>query len=170
MLAELASSQGVAVPKALQLPYPCRFAVQIRGIRVTRFSRFRCSSCGSEPRREGQVELEVEARPMARRRLHLHLPTHARDELSADRQAEPRTRERELPGLHAAAERVEQRRQYLHGNASAGVLHGELQARLRDRPAGHLDVALRGELQCVRREVEEHTVERDRMTDAPIRV
>src|SRR5688572_32506011 len=33
-----ASAQGVAVPRASQLSYPCRFAVQIRRIRVTRFS------------------------------------------------------------------------------------------------------------------------------------
>src|SRR5688500_19046966 len=67
-------------------------------------------------RRQRQLELEVEARPLAGRGVDAELAAHPAHELAADRQRQPRARERELPGLHPATECIEERRQHLGGN------------------------------------------------------
>src|SRR4029434_3602751 len=94
-----------------------------------------------EPGSLGQIEHEMESRPLLELRLDTELATHRGNQLLADRQAKPRARERVVSRDLPLAKRLEQVRHHVLGNAAAGVLHRELDASAVDLLARNVDRA-----------------------------
>src|SRR5262245_25646981 len=96
-----------------------------------------------------QVEHEVKPRPLLELRLHSELAAHGGDQLLADRQSKPGTRERIVARDLTLAECLEQVRHDVRRDTPPRVLHRKLYATAVDLLARHVDRAGVGELDRV---------------------
>src|ERR1044071_3532203 len=92
-----------------------------------------------QSRSDCKLQLEVKRRPLLQLRVHRQLSAHRRHELLADRESEPRARERVVAGDLPLTERLEEVLQDVRRDPAPRVLDRELHARLVDRATDHLD-------------------------------